>query len=127
MIPDFKRLTEIAFTLLDKTSLGRCQHFSFILNKSKILSIGINDYKKTHPKTKEFNYHPNAKVHSEMAASLRLGLDCAGLTIVNIRIDKQNKITNSCPCSGCQDLIKSLKFRCVYYSNEYGQFVKMVK
>ena len=123
MTPDFKRLVDISYALQEKSITGRCYHVSFILNKSKILSIGLNDYKKTHPKTKEFGYHPNSKLHSELAACLRLGLtDCEGLTIVNVRINNNGLLDNSKFCAGCSNLIKSLKFNSAYFSNERGEF-----
>jgi hypothetical protein len=44
----FKRLEEISRSLVDYNSSKRCHHFSFILHKNKIISIG-NNSKKTHP------------------------------------------------------------------------------
>lgn len=123
MNPDFQRIVDIGFATREKSFSGRCWHMSIILNKSKILSIGFNDYTKTHPKTKEFGYHSHAKLHAELAACLKLGLnDCAGLTIINLRINRNGLIDNSKFCVGCANLIKSLGFSEAYFSNSKGGF-----
>lgn len=122
---NYNRIIEICYALKDKGSTGRCFHTSIIINKSKILSIGINNYNKTHPKLKEFGYNPLSKLHSEMAACLRLGLtDCSNLTIVNIRINRNNKLDNSKFCNGCQNLIRQLNFSKAFYTNKLGNFEK---
>lgn len=123
---NFNRLTEIAYALKTKNiQTGRAFHVTFILNKSKISSIGINNYFKTHPRIKEFNYSPHKKVHSELRAALNLGLsDCSGLTLVNVRINNNNQLDNSAPCRGCTDLLSQLSFKNVYHTNGHGQFQK---
>lgn len=123
MVPNFNRIVEIGYALIEKGSTGRCWHLSAILNKSKILSLGINNYKKTHPQNEKFGYYPLAGVHAEMGACLRLGLtDCSGLTIVNLRINRKNEIANSKFCHGCSNLIKSLNFKEAFYSTDLGDF-----
>lgn len=125
MNPNFQRIIDIGFATRQKNLIGRCWHMSVILNKSKILSIGFNDYSKTHPKLKEFGYHPHSKLHAELAACLRLGLtDCTGLTIINLRINRNGLIDNSKFCVGCSNLIKSLGFTKAYFSNSQGGFEK---
>ena len=44
----FKRLEMVSQQMIDLTSTKRCHHFSFILYKNKILTIGSNS-RKTHP------------------------------------------------------------------------------
>lgn len=125
MIPNFERIKEISYALLEKGRSGRCHHIAFISRKSKILSIGINDYNKTHPKLKEFNYNPLSKIHAEMAACLKLGLiDCTGLTMFSLRVDMNDKTANAKPCLGCARLISSLSFKECYYTNDIGTFDK---
>lgn len=124
---NFQRLVEISYAFREKSITGRCLHFSFILNKSKILSIASNDYRKSHPKTLEYNYHPNSKIHSEMKSCLKLGLsECSGLTMVNLRLNKQNLIDNSYPCCGCYHLVSSLGFKKMYFTNKMGEFEELI-
>ena len=127
MQPNFSRIVEIGRALKDKGSRKKNWHLSAILNKSKILSIGVNDYTKTHPKLREFKYHPLAKIHSELNACLKLGLtDCSGLTIVNIRIDKNENLNNSCYCFGCSNLVRYLGFKQAFFTDEDGNFQEYV-
>ena len=119
------RLIEIAYALKGKNSNngGRCFHVCFILNKSKIISIGLNTYFKTHPKIRELGYPIEAGLHAELAACLKLGLtDCSKYDIVVVRIDNQNKLNLSKPCRACEKLLLGLNFNKVIYSNEMGGF-----
>lgn len=122
----FKKLIELGHALKEKSQTGRAFHLSAIYNKSRLISLGINDYNKSHPQTLNYNYHKNAKMHSEMRATLKLGLtDCEGLTIVNLRIDNNDKIANAKPCRGCESLIRSLNFKKVFCSNNEGEFEEL--
>lgn len=119
----FERLIESAYALKGRFQTGRAFHFAAILNKSRILSMATNNYSKTHPQTLLFNYQPNARLHSELSACLKLGLqDCSGLTIVSIRIDNNNRLNNAIFCNGCKELIKQLNFKNCYYTDKEGKF-----
>ena len=100
---------------------GRTFHISFILNKSKILSIGINKYNRSSSFNRNYGYLPHQKLHSEMAAAIKLGfINCNGLSIVNFRIDNNGNLANSCYCAACQNLIKALAFKSAHYSDNDG-------
>jgi hypothetical protein len=123
----YQRLLEISKALYDKNKAGRAKHFSFILNKSKLLAIGLNNYEKSHPIIKDFNYHPFAFIHAELAACLKLGMtDCSGLTIVNVRVNGNGAIDNSCFCKGCASLIRSLNFKKAFFTNKKGNFERFI-
>jgi deoxycytidylate deaminase len=125
------RIVEIAYALKPKYATGRSFHVTGIFNKNKIISIGINNYRKTHPKSYEFikdevvnegDYFPS--IHSELSAILKLSVeDCSDFTFFNVRIDKNNQINNSRPCSGCVKLLKQVGFNHFFYSDEKGAFV----
>lgn len=62
-------------------------------------------------------------VHSEMDAIIKLGdTDCSGFTLINTRINRNNKFDMSKPCLGCLSMIRSLNFKNVYYINSSGIF-----
>ena len=64
--------------------------------------------------------------HSELSAVIKLGEeDCSGLTLVNTRINRNNLLDFSAPCSGCSDMIRQLNFKEVWYSNANGLFNKL--
>lgn len=111
----------------------RCKHFSFIYQKNKLLSIGINS-PKTHPLNLKYNYINKQKnnishivgTHSEMNAVIKLGFElCEGLTIINTRINRKNEIDYSYPCNGCMELLKELKFENIIYTGKDKKFHKL--
>jgi deoxycytidylate deaminase len=131
---NFYKFVEISHALINKHSADlRCRHFSFIIDKNKIVSIGLNSLK-THPKNLKYNYvnKNNQSIsnivgtHSELSAVIKLGEeDCSGLTLVNTRINRNDELDFSAPCSGCLDMIKQLNFKNIYYSNTEGRFEKL--
>ena len=113
----------------------RCKHFSFIIKKNKILSIGTNNPRKTHPRNLKYKYTSRENndisefvgVHSELSAVLKFGFeDCTNFILVNTRVNAAGKIANSKPCKGCQNLIFQLNFKKVYYTNDSGDFEQLV-
>jgi len=131
---NFNKIIEVSYALINKHNADlRCRHFSFILDKNKIISIGLNSLK-THPKNLKYNYvnklNENISdivgTHSELSAVIKLGEeDCSGLTLVNTRINRNDELDFSAPCSGCCDMIQQLNFKNVYFSNNKGKFDKL--
>jgi deoxycytidylate deaminase len=127
---NFSRIVEISFALCGKRQVSqRCRHFSFILDGNRILSIGINN-PKTHPYNLKFNYINKQKnrisdiigTHSEMNAVLKYGKKCKNLILINTRINRKNELDYSKPCFGCFEMINSLGFKTVYYTNKDKSF-----
>lgn len=129
---DFNKIIEMSFALAGRRQYSqRCKHFSFIFEKNKLISIGINS-PKTHPLNLKYNYVNKQKdkishivgTHSEMSAVIKLGLltNCEGLTIVNTRINRKKEIDYSLPCSGCMDMLLDLKFEKIYYTTKEKKF-----
>lgn len=126
----FDKLVEISKALMQEGFTTKTFHTTFILRKHKIQKIGIN-VDKTHPANLKFNYRGLNNVdtrtmigiHSEMSAVLKYGKeDCSDCTFVNIRIDKNNNVTMSKPCVGCQCLLRQVGFKRLYYTNNKGNF-----
>lgn len=113
----------------------RCKHFSFIVKKNKILSIGINNPKKTHPRNLKYNYTGRYNnnisevvgVHSELSAMVKYGFeDCTNCVLINTRVNAAGKIANSKPCKGCQSLISQFNFKRIYYTTDNGDFDRLI-
>ena len=111
----------------------RCRHFSFILDRNRIISIGLNSLK-THPLNLKYKYvnKNNQSIsnivgtHSELSAVIKLGKeDCSKLTLINTRINRNNRLDFSAPCSGCCDMIDQLNFKNVFFSNSEGKFDRL--
>jgi len=131
---NLSRAVEISYAFAGKRSLKqRCRHFSFIFDRSRLVSMGVNNYK-THPLNMRYNYvnRHNHRIscfvgtHSEMSAVIKLGEDCCkGLTLVNTRINRKNELDYSCPCKGCLDMIVKLGFKSVFYTTKDMKFASM--
>ena len=53
---NFDKIIEVSYALINKHNADlRCRHFSFILDKTRIISIGLNSLK-THPLNLKYNY-----------------------------------------------------------------------
>ena len=132
---NLNKIIEVTYALINKHNADlRCRHFSFILDRNRIISIGMNSIK-THPMNLKYNYVNKNKesisnivgTHAELNAVIKLGEeDCSRLTLVNTRINRNNLLDNSAPCSGCSDMIRQLSFKNVYYSNIKGNFDKFL-
>ena len=130
---NFDKIVEVTYALINKHNADlRCRHFSFILDRNRIISIGMNSTK-THPMNLKYNYINKNKekisdivgTHSELNAVIKLGIeDCSKLTLVNTRINRNNLLDHSAPCNGCSDMIKQLNFKNVYHTDSQADFVQ---
>lgn len=130
---NFDKIVDISYALLDKHCEEKSRHFSFIVYKNKIVSIGFNNTKKTHPYNLKNRYRSKEQndisglvgTHSELSAVIKYGWeDLNDHVLINTRIDLKGRLANSKPCSGCQNLIKQLQFKHVFYTDTEGKFVK---
>lgn len=86
--------------------------------KKQILKSKSNTFK-THTKYLRFNKFPS--LHAEAHAIISLGLDnCENTDLYVIRIQKNNHIGIAMPCSCCQELIKYVGIKKVYYTSYEG-------
>lgn len=125
----FRKCTEISYALLKKHGNYRCKHFSFIFYKNRLITIGINNPNKTHPKNLKIGFYNRRGedishtigVHSELSAILKLGEEeCSKYTLVNTRINRNLELDLSKPCEGCKSLLGQLNFKKIYYSTGNG-------
>lgn len=123
------RLIEIAKSLQDERT-GRSLHFTFILNKNKLLITSTNSYKKLHPYHKFGKYLPTkclestsyiASLHSETRAlSMFMSKfghsDFSGLTLYNVRLSVKGHTMLAAPCSNCEKLLNTFNFKSIEYT-----------
>lgn len=130
-----KKITEIAYAYKGKAQTGRRFHMTFVLDKSKLVVFGINDYNRHHPARRYGEYKPYKcdkvdyvpGLHSEIAAIIKLGEhDCSKYTFVNVRVGNNGKLNNSKPCPNCQRVFEQLGYRKIYYTNRDGKFEELI-
>ncbi len=105
----------------------RCKHFSFLIQRTAILSMGMNSLKRTHTLANELGYLQN-NIHSELDCILKIrwkGINYAKCMMVNIRINRFCQIRMSKPCDKCFDFLNSLNIGKIYYTKPDGKFYKL--
>jgi hypothetical protein len=105
---------------------GFSHHFTFVIQRNKIIEYGTN---MAGPPPPGYGYPREfGKIHSEVAAWRRAkGIIDPGypIDIINIRLNKSNELRMSRPCHCCNNFLRTLDCRHVYYSTEHG-FSKMI-
>jgi hypothetical protein len=132
----FKRLEDIALSLINWNDPIRCRHFSFILNKKKIVAIGMNQ-QKTHPTNLKnrkisvktgLDFSDQKHICSEFNAVVKLknltNIDTKRCTMVNLRYDRNKKLALASPCMSCISLLRYHEFKKIIWTNEEGNFIQ---
>ena len=133
----FKRLEDVALSLIDWADPIRCRHFSFILNKKRIVAIGFNQ-QKTHPtnlKNRKVSsitgedFSDQKHICSEFSAIIKLknltNIDTKKCTLVNLRYDRNKRLALASPCMSCISLLKYHEFKKVIWTNNEGEYVNL--
>ncbi len=104
---------------------SRKKHFTFIVERNKILSVGWNNGWKTHPLAYKYGYRFDC-IHSELAAILNMQRKIASnAQLINIRI-LNGEIAMAKPCPRCRHLLVDLNITKVWYTTNYGTFARLV-
>lgn len=121
----YLRAVEISRALKPSRQTGSRFHTSVLIRKNRIVCLGINDYNRTHLshrfgeyksfKFPDADYRPS--LHSECSLAIRAGLESwDGLEMLNVRIDNNGAVVNSCPCLNCRRVVRALGPKRVFYS-----------
>ena len=130
------RLSDVAKAMKPIDHGGKSFHASFAVKKGRVVSIGINDYRKSHPyhrfgkyaeKKDTFETPYRACLHSEVSLAIKLGVrSWEEFEIVNIRVGANDILLNSKPCANCERLIiNPLNPKRLFYTNEDGEFKQL--
>ena len=96
------------------------RHFSFLVRKNSINSVGYNFVNKTHTIAKKVGYKWPT-IHSELSAILNFsGKEVSNYYMINFRFDKMGNLSMSKPCKGCQKLLRYYNISKVIYSTGCG-------
>jgi deoxycytidylate deaminase len=92
-----------------------------ILKGSRLISIGWNDSRKTHPSSGT-RYHG---IHAEFSAIVgNYKTSLHGATIFVARL-KKNCLGMAKPCPACEQLIREAGIKKVYFTNNDGQVERL--
>lgn len=130
------RYIEVARALQPKYQNGRFFHVTCIFDKNRLLSIGVNDYRKEHPRRKYGVYSPTKEgsyyrpsLHAEIKALLKLGEeDCSKFVFLNIRLNANGEPALAKPCQNCFGVLKNqVGYKRIYYtSGKDNQIIEVV-
>lgn len=98
------------------------KHFSFICDRNRIVCLGWNNTRKTHPLANKFQCRFNA-IHSELDAILNFPYrvsDISSFSLVNVRLMMNRSVGLSKPCKPCQNLLNFFGVNDVTYSTAAG-------
>lgn len=103
------------------------KHFSYIMDNKRIVSMGWNFSKKTHPLAHRFGYKFMA-IHSELHAIKNFPFPVQELRhfkLVNVRIGINKEVRISRPCICCLRLLDFFGIDEVWFTNKEGRFEKL--
>lgn len=100
------------------------RHGAVLFDRSgKILSAKSNSLK-THPKLAKFTDYPY--LHAESACIIGHGMDnCDGLSLLVLRVLKNDQVSLSKPCVICQRVIEDAGLKSVYYTDVSGMVKRL--
>jgi deoxycytidylate deaminase len=110
----------------DVAPVGKARLAAAVLYKSKIIAIGVNQYK-THPFAVEYSKHPEAMfLHAETDAIFKArkkltDVELKKSTLIVVRVKSSNQHNETVfglakPCTGCTQCITDHGIRTVIYT-----------
>jgi len=124
MIPNSleQRLKRIAFNNAYKV-LSNKIHFSFIVERTRIICWGYNKIRKSHPLAAQYEHRFN-DIHAELAAISNFPYRVRYLknfSLFNLRIRRDNgQFAMAMPCLHCQTMLTEFGLNEVYFTNSNG-------
>jgi hypothetical protein len=126
----YQRAVKKAKQLKPHVSIGKSHHITVAIKKSRIICVGVNNYKKLH-NTKKFGEYANLKgfetpyqpcLHSEISLIIKLGEeDLSDYELLNIRLGNEDSPVMSKSCDNCAKVLQDLQPKRVFYSDEQGK------
>jgi tRNA(Arg) A34 adenosine deaminase TadA len=117
---------EIALAANDEREIERKRHYAFIWNRTKLISMSQNRMGRS-PAMLRWHYPLSSVEHAEFAAIRKLNwLDCSKFTMVTFRLTKTGLLAFGKPCECCENVIRHVGFRKVWFSDDNREFKEMV-
>jgi hypothetical protein len=109
--------------------------FAFGFRRGKLIAIGRNDMLPFDIKTKKLaeRFNSEHRIYSSRHAEVDLINRLWGkvyidrsLKLVVLRYTKEGKLANAKPCKKCQTILDALNITRIFYSNNEGNFERLV-
>ena len=123
----FPKLVNLSRQMLDLPD-SKSKHFSFILMRNKILSVGWNLGWKSSPIAKRYGHRFNS-THAELAVIKNFPYPPSLMSkckLVNIRIKANGQLSMAKPCKHCAKLLEDFNITDIWYTNWHGEFERNV-
>ena len=126
-----EQVKNLSFALYEPNYEVRTQHFTFVYYKGRILTIGRNNIKTNPLNLRNLDFRLNdsppfkgtcSELHAAIKLKNKTNIDFGKISMINVRVDKNMKISNSKPCRFCHNLLAYLAPKNVFYSNDNGEF-----
>lgn len=109
----------------------RCFHFSFLWDKNKLL-VAAQNKQGTHPRNRFNLTHFDIALKNQcselrafiIAKSKFEKINWKKIKMINVRIDRRGEIKNSRCCPACENLVKYLEIKDIYYTTDTADFEK---
>lgn len=102
------------------THMLRNKHAAILVERKKILSIGINKTKSS-PMQKKFARLPHLNfIHAEIDCLKNISIDNPKHVTLYVVQFRNGKLEESCPCDGCAGAIRHVKIHRVVHSINNG-------
>jgi hypothetical protein len=104
---------------------GCYHHFSFIIQHGKIVGYGMN--RKGDP-VRVLGYAEYGKIHSEFDAYQQVKgiMEDGDFVVVNIRLGKRGSLRDSSPCVCCNNFLRKMGCKEVWFSMDNGYMARMM-
>lgn len=123
-----KKAIQIAKNLCPVNRELRTSHVAFLIKSNVIHKIGTNK-KRTHPETSKHPYHEGeVGIHAELDCILKSNKeDLSDYKMIVLRIDRNENLTMSKPCLGCQSVLSQFNIKDIWHSDKNGNITQLKK
>ena len=108
-------------------------HITFIVYKSKILSIGVNDSKTSpinllNPKTDKtgkniaFVKGRCSELNAIVKLKNKTSIPFKKTTLINVRVNRNRELDLATPCQSCRSLLTFFEFKNIIVTDKSGSF-----
>ncbi len=98
---------------------GRYKLAAVVFKSTRPLAVAHNRMGQTHPLTLRHPYHPDAGVHAELAAVLKVRwkVDLGRCRLYVVRVMLDGGLGMSKPCKGCASMLREYGVGRVFYND----------